>query len=165
MCRWACCNNGYSSLVNRTVKQQFNLTLYCLYWILVSLSLTVSMERWCRLRGNLLFYFKSRDHWAEPAGLLVLEHCTVTVDPASQLAFIIGEATIRLLLLYAVLIYWLNVICIAQEFSACSCSAKFLPFWFILVTIRYGDRSSTTKCARRLATVNCELSTIHSYSK
>merc|ERR1712079_706896 len=28
----------------------------------------VSVERWCRLRGNLLFYFKSRDHWSEPAG-------------------------------------------------------------------------------------------------
>ena len=30
--------------------------------------ITVSTERWCRLRGNLLFYFKSRDHFSEPAG-------------------------------------------------------------------------------------------------
>ena len=31
---------------------------------------SVSLERWCRLRGNLLFYFKSRDQWSEPAGQL-----------------------------------------------------------------------------------------------
>ena len=29
----------------------------------------VCQERWCRLRGNLLFYFKSRDQWSEPAGI------------------------------------------------------------------------------------------------
>ncbi|XP_042884545.1 inositol polyphosphate-4-phosphatase type I A-like isoform X3 [Penaeus japonicus] len=40
----------------------------------------VSTERWCRLRGNLLFYFKSRDHWSEPAGVIVLENCQVTLD-------------------------------------------------------------------------------------
>ena len=33
----------------------------------------VSVERWCRLRGNLLFYFRSRDQWSEPAGVIVLE--------------------------------------------------------------------------------------------
>jgi len=33
----------------------------------------VSVERWCRLRGNLLFYFKSRDQLSEPAGLIVME--------------------------------------------------------------------------------------------
>ena len=42
---------------------------------------TVSVERWCRLRGNLLFYFKSRDQWSEPAGVLVLEGVTVTAPP------------------------------------------------------------------------------------
>ena len=41
---------------------------------------TVSVERWCRLRGNLLFYFKSRDQWSEPAGVLVLENVTVKED-------------------------------------------------------------------------------------
>ena len=35
------------------------------------------MERWCRLRGNLLFYFKSRDHLSDPAGLIVVEECKV----------------------------------------------------------------------------------------
>uniref|UniRef100_A0A1B6ECE3 phosphatidylinositol-3,4-bisphosphate 4-phosphatase n=1 Tax=Clastoptera arizonana TaxID=38151 RepID=A0A1B6ECE3_9HEMI len=40
----------------------------------------ISLERWCRLRGNLLFYFKSRDQWSEPLGVLVLEHCTIKLD-------------------------------------------------------------------------------------
>ncbi|GAB6021350.1 hypothetical protein CHUAL_003960 [Chamberlinius hualienensis] len=37
----------------------------------------VSCERWCRLRGNLLFYFKNKDQYSEPAGLVVLEQCEV----------------------------------------------------------------------------------------
>ncbi len=40
----------------------------------------VSMERWCRLRGNLLFYFKSRDELSDPAGVIVVEDCTVHQD-------------------------------------------------------------------------------------
>lgn len=40
----------------------------------------VSLERWCRLRGNLLFYFKSKDPWSEPIGVVVLEHCQVRLD-------------------------------------------------------------------------------------
>ncbi|KAK7079407.1 Type I inositol 3,4-bisphosphate 4-phosphatase, partial [Halocaridina rubra] len=47
----------------------------------------VSTERWCRLRGNLLFYFKSRDHWSEPAGVIVLENCRVALDRSSELPF------------------------------------------------------------------------------
>ena len=48
----------------------------------------VSVERWCRLRGNLLFYFKSRDHWSEPAGVIVVEDCEVDVeDNASESTF------------------------------------------------------------------------------
>ncbi|CAH0392332.1 unnamed protein product [Bemisia tabaci] len=42
----------------------------------------VSFERWCRLRGNLLFYFKTRDQWSEPVGVIVLEHCTIKVNQA-----------------------------------------------------------------------------------
>ena len=38
------------------------------------------MERWCRLRGNLLFYFKSRDQWSEPAGVIVLDSLEVAED-------------------------------------------------------------------------------------
>ncbi|XP_017773749.1 PREDICTED: type I inositol 3,4-bisphosphate 4-phosphatase isoform X1 [Nicrophorus vespilloides] len=41
----------------------------------------VNLERWCRLRGNLLFYFKSKDPWSEPTGLVVLEQCLVRIDP------------------------------------------------------------------------------------
>ncbi|XP_019766276.2 inositol polyphosphate-4-phosphatase type I A isoform X2 [Dendroctonus ponderosae] len=41
----------------------------------------VNLERWCRLRGNLLFYFKSKDPWSEPLGVVVLEQCQVRLDP------------------------------------------------------------------------------------
>ncbi|KAK4877541.1 hypothetical protein RN001_010047 [Aquatica leii] len=40
----------------------------------------VSLERWCRLRGNLLFYFKSKDPWSEPIGVIILEQCQVRLD-------------------------------------------------------------------------------------
>lgn len=45
------------------------------------LSFAVNLERWCRLRGNLLFYFKSKDPWSEPIGVVVLEQCLVRLDP------------------------------------------------------------------------------------
>ncbi|XP_064481343.1 inositol polyphosphate-4-phosphatase type I A-like [Ornithodoros turicata] len=38
-------------------------------------------ERWCRLRGNLFFYFKGKDQCSDPFGLIVLEHCTVKSGP------------------------------------------------------------------------------------
>ena len=41
---------------------------------------SVSVERWCRLRGNLLFYFKSRDQWSEPAGVIVLDSLELAED-------------------------------------------------------------------------------------
>nr|CAH7757510.1 unnamed protein product [Callosobruchus chinensis] len=41
----------------------------------------ISLERWCRLRGNLLFYFKHKDPWSEPLGVVVLEQCQVRIDP------------------------------------------------------------------------------------
>lgn len=41
----------------------------------------VNLERWCRLRGNLLFYFKSKDPWSEPVGVIVLEQCQVKLEP------------------------------------------------------------------------------------
>ncbi|PSN35360.1 hypothetical protein C0J52_11509 [Blattella germanica] len=43
----------------------------------------VSLERWCRLRGNLLFYFKSREQWSEPLGVIILEQCSIKVDTPS----------------------------------------------------------------------------------
>jgi inositol polyphosphate-4-phosphatase len=41
----------------------------------------ISLERWCRLRGNLLFYFKNKDPLSEPVGVVVLEQCQVRIDP------------------------------------------------------------------------------------
>lgn len=39
----------------------------------------MSTERWCRLRGNLLFYFKTSDQFSEPQGVIVLEKCKATI--------------------------------------------------------------------------------------
>lgn len=52
----------------------------CIFFSLSSVSFNrffaaVSLERWCRLRGNLLFYFKSSDQFSEPQGVIVLEKC------------------------------------------------------------------------------------------
>ncbi|XP_046853949.1 type II inositol 3,4-bisphosphate 4-phosphatase-like [Xenia sp. Carnegie-2017] len=41
-------------------------------------------ERWCRLKGNLLFYCKTNEKLSEPAGLLVLERCHITKDASSS---------------------------------------------------------------------------------
>ncbi|XP_064608601.1 inositol polyphosphate-4-phosphatase type I A-like isoform X2 [Liolophura sinensis] len=40
----------------------------------------VFMERWFKLRGNLLFYFKSKESSGDPIGLFVLERCAVELD-------------------------------------------------------------------------------------
>ncbi|XP_043524642.1 sesquipedalian-2-like isoform X2 [Frieseomelitta varia] len=48
----------------------------------------VSLERWCRLRGNLLFYFKSREQWSEPLGVIILEQCFVRMEqPSNQIPY------------------------------------------------------------------------------
>ncbi|XP_076171479.1 inositol polyphosphate-4-phosphatase type I A isoform X2 [Ptiloglossa arizonensis] len=48
----------------------------------------ISLERWCRLRGNLLFYFKSREQWSEPLGVIILEQCFVRVEqPSNQIPY------------------------------------------------------------------------------
>ena len=52
-------------------------------------SLPMGMEsagqgRWCRLRGNLLFYQKSAEAWSEPAGVLVLDVGDIRPDPPRQ---------------------------------------------------------------------------------
>ncbi|XP_044587936.1 inositol polyphosphate-4-phosphatase type I A isoform X1 [Cotesia glomerata] len=44
----------------------------------------VSLERWCRLRGNLLFYFKSKEQWSEPMGVIILEQCSYRIDPPTS---------------------------------------------------------------------------------
>ena len=58
----------------------------------------VLVERWCRLRGNLLFYFKSRDHWSEPAGVIVVENCKVEKAPGQLVSP--HEATYGILLIF-----------------------------------------------------------------
>ncbi|XP_034942251.1 inositol polyphosphate-4-phosphatase type I A isoform X2 [Chelonus insularis] len=48
----------------------------------------VSLERWCRLRGNLLFYFKSKEQWSEPMGVIILEQCNFRIEqPTSQIPY------------------------------------------------------------------------------
>lgn len=56
----------------------------------------VSTQKWCKLRGNLLFYFKTNDQFSEPAGVIVLEKYRVTIpnEPADSFEghpFYIGE--------------------------------------------------------------------------
>lgn len=40
----------------------------------------MSTERWCRLRGNLFFYFKTNDSFSTPQGLIVLEKFIVIIE-------------------------------------------------------------------------------------
>lgn len=47
----------------------------------------VFQEKWFRLRGNLLFYYKNKDQYSEPAGVLVLEDCSVTLDSSTEVPF------------------------------------------------------------------------------
>jgi hypothetical protein len=62
----------------------------------------VSSQKWCKLRGNLLFYFKTNDQFSEPAGVIVLEKYRVTIpnetephteteDSLEGFSFYIGE--------------------------------------------------------------------------
>lgn len=71
-------------------------------WFLLKLQtkmlslITVSSQKWCKLRGNLLFYFKSNDQFSEPAGVIVLEKYRVTVsnepsDSYEGYPFLIGK--------------------------------------------------------------------------
>lgn len=58
-------------------------------------SKTVSSQKWVKLRGNLLFYFKG-DQFSEPAGVIVLEKYRVTIpneqnDAFEGFSFYIGE--------------------------------------------------------------------------
>lgn len=43
----------------------------------------VFTERWCRLRGNLFFYYKTKDPCSEPVGVIVLERHSVKDGPIS----------------------------------------------------------------------------------
>jgi hypothetical protein len=32
----------------------------------------------------MLFYFKSREQWSEPAGVILVEGCTIKLEPATM---------------------------------------------------------------------------------
>lgn len=52
-----------------------------------------NFERWCRLRGNLLFYLKSHDQLSDLLGVIVLQNYTVQLDespPEGPFSFQIG---------------------------------------------------------------------------
>ena len=51
------------------------------------------------MRGNLLFYFKSRDHWSEPAGVIVIEDCEIRKEQPVEGATI-DDATFGLVLAF-----------------------------------------------------------------
>lgn len=46
----------------------------------------VYVDRFCKLKGNLLFYFKNKETKTEPLGVLVLERCTVELDLEEEAA-------------------------------------------------------------------------------
>ncbi|OAD59554.1 Type I inositol 3,4-bisphosphate 4-phosphatase [Eufriesea mexicana] len=72
---------------NKCQKGKTHKTLRDLSCVTASTS-KVSLERWCRLRGNLLFYFKSREQWSEPLGVIILEQCFVRVEqPSNQIPY------------------------------------------------------------------------------
>ncbi|XP_071951423.1 inositol polyphosphate-4-phosphatase type I A-like isoform X2 [Antedon mediterranea] len=53
-------------------------------------------EKWCRLRGNLLFYFKGRDLLSDPQGVIVLEQCFIQeeyreIQPHAFCVVFVGE--------------------------------------------------------------------------
>lgn len=53
----------------------------CSFFLNVSCLFIVPTERWCRLRGNLLFFFKSSEVWSNPAGVFILDIENIQVDP------------------------------------------------------------------------------------
>jgi len=53
-----------------------------------------NFERWCRLRGNLLFYLKSHDQLSDLLGVIVLQNYSVQLDespPEGPFSFQIGK--------------------------------------------------------------------------
>ncbi|XP_077867392.1 pleckstrin homology domain-containing family J member 1-like [Saccoglossus kowalevskii] len=53
-------------------------------------------ERWCRLRGNFLFYFKTNElgkcNRLEPIGALLMERCRVQHEPRADKPFVFSVA-------------------------------------------------------------------------
>uniref|UniRef100_A0A0P5NVZ0 Type II inositol 3,4-bisphosphate 4-phosphatase n=1 Tax=Daphnia magna TaxID=35525 RepID=A0A0P5NVZ0_9CRUS len=73
-------NENRSDVDNKPKKSNSRSSLRNLSCYGSSLS-RVATERWCRLRGNMLFYFKSNEAWSEPAGVIVLDIGNIQVDP------------------------------------------------------------------------------------
>lgn len=71
------------------------------------------MERWCRLRGNLLFYFKSSDQFSEPQGVIVLEKCKAVIRNEKRehdgFVFFIGRCNEMVFEILNKLAKWLNL--------------------------------------------------------
>ncbi|XP_053659315.1 inositol polyphosphate-4-phosphatase type I A [Anopheles marshallii] len=72
------------SLTNDRVARKGLLKRQKPFSCIGSASNQVSLERWCRLRGNLLFYFKSSDPFSEPQGCIVLEKYKCITSSAEQ---------------------------------------------------------------------------------
>lgn len=51
------------------------ITLICIFYFYEA-----NFERWCRLRGNLLFYLKSHDQLSDLLGVIVLQNYSVQLD-------------------------------------------------------------------------------------
>ncbi|OWF44824.1 type I inositol 3,4-bisphosphate 4-phosphatase-like isoform X2 [Mizuhopecten yessoensis] len=50
----------------------------------------VNQERFFRLRGNLLFYFKSKELKGDPLGVLILERCTIELSTGAETGDLFG---------------------------------------------------------------------------
>ena len=65
----------------------------CLYQGKQCCFFSVTTERWCRLRGNMLFYFKTNDHCSDPLGVLILENYEIDENEVTNLphSFTLGK--------------------------------------------------------------------------
>lgn len=66
------------------------ITLICIFYYFFK----ANFERWCRLRGNLLFYLKSHDQLSDLLGVIVLQNYSVQLDespPEGPFSFQIGK--------------------------------------------------------------------------
>lgn len=78
-----------------TLKSNFNSKYFIENtYICFILFFKANFERWCRLRGNLLFYLKSHDQLSDLLGVIVLQNYSVQLDespPEGPFSFQIGN--------------------------------------------------------------------------
>lgn len=79
-------------LCNSSLLLKFQLLKMILCYFLFSSFFSAFSEKWCRLRGNLLFYFKGRDLSSGPQGVIVLEQVVIRPDlgEVQPYAFCVG---------------------------------------------------------------------------